>query len=272
MTDSVWAKLAVEHKSEIELHGFANFKRTVNFQYGQWRIASYWDRKILALALRGQVSLWGDSPYESFTQSLWRFAQRHDQLGVLRLEEPLIGNPISVYLDGRLVTQDLAFSALDINRMNQHIPLVEKRNVLEIGGGCGRLAWAFKKLFSQASYTILDIEPTRSLAKRYLAECGVEVSFPDEISERQSFDLVINTSSFDEMPSETAIGYLRLIEQVCHGHVFLNGMGKASHDRRRARLGLDELPYSPQWHLMYARRHPVLWTHRWIEKIFEVNN
>ncbi len=295
---SVWDELAPFHQAQLGRYGFAEFKRHVNFQYGQWAVSKYLDRKVFWLMgrmvrdrllpqLTGEVD-WNDAwprpdfndtglgwtdrglrAYAFYTGLLWQFALFYDRLGVLNIEEPDLGHPMPVRLGWRRITQDEAVSALDLNLMNEHMPLLEKKNVLEIGGGYGRLAYFFKRLVPDCRYTIVDIDPALGLSQRYLGECGVKVEFSRTIDESERYDLVINTSSFDEMPAVVSTAYLRTIERVCHGHVFVNGYSRASHDYRgRSRLGLDELVYGDAWRVLYAKRHRF--NPGWVDKVFEL--
>jgi putative sugar O-methyltransferase len=223
--------------------------------------------------------------YAVYCGLLWQYASIHDKLNCLRVPEPPIGRPIPIWLGGKLISQDLAMASLNLNRMASSIRLGGIRKVLEIGAGYGRLAYLFHSVFPQVEYSIVDISPTLAVSQNYLAsvfgEGHVARFSPDrgpprafnfllpnqleQISDRY-FDLVINISSFDEMPPEVSTSYLRSIERVCGGYVFLEGYGEAS---QAGRLGLDELPYNPAWRLLYGGSHEVF--PNWVEKIFQID-
>jgi putative sugar O-methyltransferase len=40
-TSAIWGALGKKHRQLIERHGFNNFKRTINFEYGQWGVTSF---------------------------------------------------------------------------------------------------------------------------------------------------------------------------------------------------------------------------------------
>ncbi len=315
---ALWDGIGENHRDALSQYGFESFKRTINFSYGQWRVHRLWDsrirRIIRALLRRGQLP-WGAratldlgddktnlgeriarsknptairlavKAYATWTGLLWQYAGLDDSLHCLGLPDPAVGSPIPVRLNAQPISQDIADVAIDLNRMARHIPLDSKRRVLEIGGGYGRFAYCFRKLFPQAEYTIVDISPTLAMSQNYLAAVfgegsvarysstpRVEGSFnfllPHQIDALPAghFDLAINISSFDEMPSEVSSGYLRSIDRLCRGHVYLNGYARTSTWGRR-RLGLDELAYPAQWRSLCNIAPEFL--PMWVAKVFE---
>lgn len=295
----LWAALGEQHRSVLAEKGAVHFKRDViNFQYGQWAVRSFhhpFTRQLLASLLRaGRIPklarvdwtdtdhiCWPDEPssswwlraYAFYCGLLWQYASGRDTLGCLSVEEPTLGHPMPIYLNGRLISQDLAMASLDLNSINEHLPLRSVRRVLEIGAGYGRTAYLFCSLFPETEYTIVDIEPARTLAQRYLsAVLRRPVTFltPEQATGLSdgAFDLAINISSFDEMPAKTSAGYLTLFDRCC-SFVYLNGFARTGrvgntfgHDRR----GLEEFAYPMSWQPLYAARHPVF--PKFVEKLF----
>jgi putative sugar O-methyltransferase len=160
--------------------------------------------------------------------------------------------------------------------------------VLEIGAGYGRTAYALCSLFPTIQYFIFDVPPALAVSQNYLASVFGEdavarwdeqrpssrsrrlnFSLPDELSRIEDgfFDLALNLSSFDEMPSRISAGYLQEFDRVVDGVVYLNGYPVTSH-RGDDRLGLDELTYPQRWNEVYSGPHPVAST--FVEKLFEV--
>ena len=201
-----WDNLGDNHSRMLDKYGFDTFKRHINFYYGQWAVTRPTNRFIAVLlrkllakgilpwpatvdwtnaqdihwpqwidAKRGHIA---DSDtknwirlrsYALYCGLLWQFAAAGDKLGCLKLTEPLIGGPLPIWWRGRLISQDLALSSLDINRMATAIDLRGKVRILEIGAGYGRLAYAIKSLFPLVQYTIIDIEPALKVALKYLS-------------------------------------------------------------------------------------------------------
>ena len=139
--------------------------------------------------------------------------------------------------------------------------------------------------FLASSTCIADIPPALAVSHNYLAKVlpdgvvgrysaknpmdrTINFCLPHQLSELPDkyFDLCINLSSFDEMPPEISTGYLKEFDRLCSGHVFLNGHARTS--QRGNRLGLDELPYSSAWQLVFSNPHAVV--DSFVEKLFVV--
>jgi len=297
--NSFWHEFGKTHRDTIARCGFETFKRHVT-GYGSWQITKFSSRFTLyclaALLQRGKLPalaqidwrdaepmpVWGEavrdrnSPaqrlraYAFYCGLIWQYAALHDQIGCLRLAEPSLGRPIPVWLHGRLISQDLANAALDLNAMASVIPLANARRVLEIGAGYGRLAYVFTSLFRDAEYTIADISPALAVSKNYLTAVTNEKKFSfvlphqlDTMPDR-SFDLVINVSSFDEMPPAVQNHYLQRIDRLCRGHLYLSGY----HRHLGEHVGLDDLPYPENWTKLLDRRHEIF--PLWVEKVFAI--
>jgi SAM-dependent methyltransferase len=318
-----WRTLGQKHRALIAERGFENFKRTINFEYGQWGVSSlrnaYTWRLVRMLLEKRQFPFgifarpdfsdaqniyWPDeihgqtgdtiaaakaSPlkliaYAIYCGLLWQYAATKDALGCLNVPEPTFGNPMPIWFRKRLISQDLAMASLDVNAMANYASLGSVKRVLEIGAGYGRTAYLYRRMFPNAQYFIVDIAPALAVSQNYLAtvfgedavsRCGagtvgaraLNFLLPHQLDAMPDdhFDLVINISSFDEMPPEVSTGYLKAIGRVCRGHFYLNGHARTSD--RGMRLGLEELPYDPAWRLLYSGPRNV---DRFIEKIFEI--
>jgi putative sugar O-methyltransferase len=318
-----WETLSEKHGHLIEQFGFANFKRTINFEYSQWGVDSLTDdkiRKLLTTLLRrGRVPLsllslhvnrerwtdvhwpdviamdtgvaigsqeqrkiqWRQRAYSVYVGLLWLYVSTEDTLGILRShKEPSLGNPIPITLKGRTITQDLAMSALELNRVARYVDFSRIQRVAEIGAGYGRLAEVLLSHAPHLNYNIFDIPPALAVSQHYLSgilgNASVNPGWRTDIAEPATghsvnsflahqlegmpdshFDLVINVSSFDEMSSAQVEHYFSVIERKCRGWLYIKGH---SHRRKGDRLGLQDFPYRPQWKLLFAARDPFVET------------
>jgi len=91
-------------------------------------------------------------------------------MGVTRLPEPALGQPLPVTWRGRLISQDLANTALEVAAIGRALAGRKPRSILELGAGYGRTAYALLSLFPEATYTIVDIEPALTISRWYLSE------------------------------------------------------------------------------------------------------
>lgn len=218
--------------------------------------------------------LWMQWAYGLYAGLLWQYASTEDDLGILRsLDEPSLGNPIPIVQTGRVISQDLALSALELNSIGRYVDLSQVRRVAEIGAGYGRLAYVFLKHQPRLDYSIFDIPPALAIAENYLAGIFGDISVtpqwktdsPEIALDRDGaiatflphqlqqvpdshFDLVVNVSSFDEMASSQVENYFSLIERKCRGWLYLKGHGQ---NRGGDRLGLQNFPYRPEWELLF---------------------
>jgi hypothetical protein len=189
--------------AQLKLSGISNFKLSINQNYHNFVPRSWEDPKLAPLiaAFAGTVNLddltslienpnisalaplfaEGSPPlfssssdlvmYRALVTLCWRKACDLDKLGLCaRLTEPELGNPIRVTIDGRLISQDLATSIAEINCFLPHLPKTEDPiEVLEIGGGYGRLAHALFQTRPVGRYLIVDIPPALQICAQYLS-------------------------------------------------------------------------------------------------------
>lgn len=96
---------------------------------------------------------------------------------------------------------------------NYHGPIGK---ILEIGGGYGSLARIFKTLHPEIEYTILDLPESLVRSGGFLNDHDLKVNLVSignmDTLKGESFDVVVSTFSFQEMPEETVREYLEFIE------------------------------------------------------------
>jgi hypothetical protein len=170
-----WEQLAGEHRADLNRFGFESVKRRQALRYFTWqwrwrRIASSeqmrfllantppgtWLRCACTPARLGGTA-WDGVPwsradrwlYVLAVRLLWEYAAPHDRWGVLRLPEPDLGAPFPVYWRGRLISQDLANSALEMAAVARAIGARRPRSAVEIGAGYGRTAYVLASLFPE---------------------------------------------------------------------------------------------------------------------------
>jgi putative sugar O-methyltransferase len=316
-----WESLSHKHELLIKNSGFNKFKQTINFEYHQYEVASFKDRKIRNLffhlienfklpygifltkvapnvlrdvpKIRANFSF-NPKLYAIFMGLLWQYALIKDKLGCLNLcEEPLIGEPIPVYYHGKLISQDLATSSIELNCLAKHIDMANIKRVAEIGAGYGRLAYVAALKYPQMKYCIFDIPPALAISQNYLTlvlgEETVQMFSADtdsldsnnlqrikaflphqlEYFPDRYFDLIINISSFDEMMHEQVENYFSLIDQKCKGWLYVKGHETAPEWCQVSGGGLAELPYKTGWKLEYHGKDPFI--ANFVERIFSLH-
>lgn len=311
-----WRELGEKHKKMLYNHGFSNFKQTINFEYIQWAVGGISDpmiRKLIINLIKKGVVPYGPlymkcvkeniiksdikinfTAYSIFLGLLWQYALKTDKLGCLNVcEEPAFGNPLPFYYKNQLISQDLATSIIELNKIHSVIDLNKIKNIAEIGSGYGRLAFATLKRFPSIRYSLFDIPPAIVIAQNYLSEIfgnefvktvqetaqysnenspsKISAYLPHQLEDfpDNHFDLMINISSFDEMSEEQVNNYLTLIDKKCNGYFYIRGHKFTPSWCGSSGGGLEQLKYKSHWKLVYSGDDPF--SPNWCEKIFSVN-
>jgi putative sugar O-methyltransferase len=285
-----WEELAHEQRQDLAVHGFENCKRHQALRYFSWRWS--WsamresvqmrfllrESSIAAIA-RTAVTPVGlsDAAWEGIswpkrerwlnafaTRLLWQYAVAHDSSSVTGLPEPLNGNPLPISWRGRLVSQDLANTAIEVSAILRALDGRVPRSILEVGAGYGRTAYALLSIFPEASYTIVDIKPAIEISSWYLHELfpaeRLRFVSPDEVDEiaTGSVDLALSISSLQEMTAEQVEGYLETFDRVAErGLVFLKQWISWRNPVDNIQLRFDEYPIPARWRMLFKERAPV---------------
>ena len=218
-----WLYHLVFNVFQLQIEGIENFKRTVNKNYFGW--SSHKDITTQIQTIRNSIDIlksetlsaiseiksienqmkddlndkeWLD--YIELLLLLYRFAQSKDNECILkRIEEFAYGNPITVEIDGKRISQDLPNTAIEINTFMPFIPRAEKKalNVAELGAGYGRIGSALMQTYKNIKYTIIDIPPALYVSQSYLANVFPEKKiffleiFPIGMKSRRNFVMQI---------------------------------------------------------------------------------
>jgi putative sugar O-methyltransferase len=192
-----WDGLIAANLEMLETEGVGNFKRTVSNNYYNWLVTSLRDPQIRhalvgwlkrpslgpltsrmedpATGLRttggeGTLALQRTAAwrYKFFVGAIWEAARRDDPRGLTkRLAEPEIGNPLRIRHRGRLISQDLANSIIELTFVARSGVVCDGCRVAELGAGYGRLAYVFANTCA-LTYCIFDIPPALAIAQWYL--------------------------------------------------------------------------------------------------------
>lgn len=202
--------------------------------------------------------------YTAGMRLLWQYAQRHGHPTVVELEEPALGAPLPVRLGGRPISQDLGSSALEAASIDALLDGRAPKDILEVGAGYGRSAYALLHAYPDARYTIVDIEPALSLSRWYLSELfpsdRIRFVRPDDVRQLSdgAFDLALSISSLQEMTNEQIVHYLTLFDRVAAGgYVYLKQWTKKRNRENDVDFQFATMPIPDAWHLHWRRKCPV---------------
>lgn len=285
-----WAHLGSEHQRALDAFGPDGVKRQQALRYFTWRwgfssiLRSEQFRFLLThtspfhwvRAAREPVDLsdeawhrigWSRRDrwlYSFATRLVWDFALMKDCLRVLDQIEPAIGDPLPVRHRGRLISQDLANSALEVGSIGSALGGREPQSILEVGAGYGRTAYALLSVYPNATYTIVDIEPALSISQWYLSQlfASERLRFlrPDQLAPDcgEIFDLGVSISSLAEMTGEQLQHYILLFDRaVAGGTVYLKQWKSWRNPTDGITLAFDEYPIPPNWGLLFKSTAPV---------------
>jgi len=285
-----WTKLGAEHERALGEHGLETVKRRQALRYFTWR----WRPKAIlrseqlrflvrstspqtwAAVLRAPFALddesWDGTDFTPAerrltviaTRLLWAYAEREGTPEVLRLPEPELGAPLPVRWRGRLISQDLANGALEAAAITRALGGRAPASIVEIGAGYGRTAYWLLSCFPQATYTIVDIEPARTISHWYLSQLfapeRLRFLSPQEAQELAagSFDLGISISSLQEMTPEQVATYLRLLDRTTGGGtVFLKQWTTWRNPDDEVQLRFADYPFPQRWKRVLHETAPV---------------
>ncbi len=218
-----------------------------------------------------------------FTRMLWRTVERNDVEGLLNLiSEPRQGNPFEIYLDGKLISQDLANSVLEYYAIREYfkMPKTEKITFCELGAGYGRNAHVFLNVFPRAKYIVIDIPPALYVSQEYLSSVfpdkkifafrcfdlfeEIEQEFYDadivfllphqaRMLPEKCIDLFINISSLHEMQMQQIQEYFRLIDRLTKGYFYSKQWFVSDNPVDGIVIKKDDYPVPRNWQELYSR-------------------
>lgn len=221
-----------------------------NFQASQqWeRIQKYWITENAADDLTNfksdqrnhKIALWDprDNGIRYLKTLVYNLALGLDKEDWVRLKEVKnrnIGNPLTVRCHGETVCLDYLQAVLELGFIDQEVDL-QGASVMEIGAGYGRTCHTILSNHDITGYTIVDLDNTMRLSRKYLSEVldgkqfakitFIEAGNADSALESMWFDLCINIHSMAEMTPETVQDYLGLIGRTCASFYVKNPVGK----------------------------------------------
>jgi putative sugar O-methyltransferase len=185
-TSQYWHYLNAKNVDQLISDGFDNFKQTIGtnyFLFTDISAASHlvsqtkeYPVDIERSEIFKQHTLLGLS--ESIQLNLITYLLVNHYLGngerELNIEEPTIGNPPHVVVQGKRITSDLITSLSEYSVLTRFINLKEKNSIVEIGAGYGRTAYVILKHQPHLKYFICDIPPALYMSKTYLEKCFPE--------------------------------------------------------------------------------------------------
>lgn len=325
-----WDKLNRLNIEWLRDDGLDNFKRTVNNNYFNWMVTtrSAYFRTVVGRYLRSlrrfPRRLWriltaniGEMwhrtyishtnkgtalqrrLYALYVVALDQFVRDHDEYGLYgALNEPKLGNPLSVHLGKRMVSQDLANSYLEYCFIRKSLGEAFNQTyvIAEIGAGYGRLAYMLHLLKHGVARKLIlvDLPPALMVSQWYLRNMfpsanrmeyrnfthfdeirkefdRAEICFllPHQLQllPDKSLDLLINVSSLQEMSREQINHYYDLIDHKAR-FFYTKQWFFWENSEDKMQVPAIIYPTKPHWELRNARVNPV--HNEFFEALFKV--
>ncbi|MCA3361654.1 MAG: putative sugar O-methyltransferase [Roseomonas sp.] len=313
MPSEFWQNICKKNIQMIKTSGMQNFKRTISNNYFNWMIYSMRDPQF-----RNVVLTWLRSPrlstfffrfegersvqtvmenrpaelknslawrYGLFVSMLWDLGCKLDRYSLLsEVSEPEIGNPLRISRDGKLISQDLVNSAMELNQILSLYPSNKGRlKIAEFGAGYGRLAHLFSKTH-RGQYFIFDIPPALYVSQWYLektfpqkrifrfrpfsdwsevaeeaasAEIGFFTSNQLTRFPRGYFDVVTSISTLPEMSIKQVRLFLDLFAHVAGDYIFLKQWSSWKNPVDGTDLSMADYDLGKDWRMIRCFQDPI---------------
>ncbi|MDP2709981.1 MAG: putative sugar O-methyltransferase [Solirubrobacteraceae bacterium] len=310
-----WRSLNDRNTRQLDDQGFAHFKRTVNQNYFSWIPHTLLDDQLRATVVSwlrhpeptvmtarlGDVTTLeaGAARTNPFTKArargihqlflalLWEYVRRGDRRDILtRLEEPELGDPVVATYRGRRISQDLCNSVHELYCATSGFPdgRPGAGGVLELGGGYGRVAWAFLEEFPDCRYILCDIPPALAIAQQYittlfprrptfrfrhfdshdevadeLAAAQIVFLTPNqlELLEPLGVSLFVNISSLHEMRPEQIAHYLGQVDRHTNGFFYSKQWETWHNTEDDLVIDRASYPIPFSWRTIAEHTHPI---------------
>ena len=179
-----WVELIKMNLSQLQEHGFENFKKTIALNYFTWVRITPWDSQIIFLVKNlplattikccykslhylteeyfSKINIIQSILYGFLTHLLWEFCKKsfRNHPDFLDLQEPTLGNPPLIKNDRVSVSQDLLNSLIETKTIIDNVDSGDIINkALELGAGYGRNAFVWLSKFPNIKYTLSDLPP-----------------------------------------------------------------------------------------------------------------
>jgi len=319
LPSNLWKGINIQHSRMINEEGIENFKRTVSQNYYNWLITKVLSPIFINVFFRWLLhpnlrpfqskiekdiklyyitnvvpdvksrsvilSRWKRYIYMIFVGFIWEamLNEDHDKLSN-KVSEPELGNPIHIWQNNKLITQDIANSIIECNLISSLNPQPKNRQkIAELGAGSGRLAQVYMQT-QQGKYCIFDIPPALNISEWYLSNVFSDKTifhfrsfdkFEDIREELEKsdicfftanqlkkfpegyFDVVISISNLPEMTTEQVNLYLILFQKVSGAFIFLKQWKYWKNDIDGTVLGMNDYINNKDWSLKIDKEDPI---------------
>ena len=314
MPSEYWKNIGAKTYQMLVDTGLENLKRTVATNYFTWMIfymndpqfrnvVLKWfrycpnlkalffrfegDRLVQTASQEHPVALTASEArrYGMFVSMLWDIGRMLDSQGLLeKVCEPELGNPLRIFRDGKLISQDLVNSALELTQI-LNCPLNGSGNlrIAEFGAGYGRLAHLFHAT-QKGQYFIFDIPPALNVSQWYLSKLFPEKQIfrfrpfsdweeiADEVAASEIafftsnqlsvfptgyFNVLTSISTLPEMSDSQVRRFLPIFGRVAQDYIYLKQWSSWKNPLDGTNLSVDSYYFGENWQLQQRFTDPI---------------
>ena len=200
------------------------------------------------------------------------------------IEEPLVGDPIRIHLNKKLISLDTAASITEANTLLPLVQHIERPCIAEIGAGHGRLAYAIASVRSSL-YCVFDIPPALQVSQWYIEQTlpkkkifrfrrfkhfediAEELDQSDvafftsnqlQLIPSRYFDIVSSISTLPELTAPQVALFLLLMQKTSRGHIFLKQWKRWKNDSDGTDFTLDDYQFTADWRQTMICTDPLI--------------
>jgi len=221
-----------------------------------------------------------------FVAMMWDIARRRLGPSLDELEEARPADRLTVQFRGRHISRELATSALDLSTIAETVPLdrLATARAVQLGGSCGRMAWAMLSLHREARYVLVDGPSALAIAQRYLMErlpgrrvfkfrrfddaaavvdelMSSEIAFltPDQLVRLPPLDadLWLSVSSLQHLPHDQLAAHLQQADRHVSGWAYTKQWMISVNALEGVANEQADYPYPSSWRRVLERPHVV---------------
>lgn len=240
-----WQELGQKCNQFLSELGYDNFKRTVGIVYNDYYF-NYETKKL-------------DDDYEDKVRIIWdKMYENFPEKFLDSFHEPLEGNPLGTVYRGRFVSIDLASSICEYAMIVSNMDISSIKSITEIGGGYGRLAYLITQIHPDIKYRMFDIEPSISLAKRYLTKvsplANIEYYTPDKLGGKT--DLLVAMDCLHEMTKEQVDTYFDYADKFAK-YFYFTCWKSTEVVRHGIKWNREDYPVKSNWTELFNGQHKM---------------
>lgn len=212
---------------------------------------------------------------------------KHNSPDLLKIKDPLIGNPIVFELDDQKYSEEFLYKLFEFSELRKKINFSKINSIIEVGCSYGLLGSVIISMNKDINYFFVDMAPVPAITFYYLNKlfpsrvrlipekkeysefnsltsesCNIKIICAHDLPlVKEKYDLFINTSSFQEMDINQVKYYCDFIKQNTH-KCYLNNNKKSQYNKIDTEWylsALNPMKVESEWNdIIYSSYQPII--------------